>query len=289
MAVPVEELLNAGAHFGHLSRRWNPKMRKYIFMKRNGIHIIDLRKTQGLLEEAKSAAEKIVADGKRILFVGTKKQARDVIRDEALRAGTNYVADRWLGGMLTNFTTIRKSLKRLDQIEKMESDGTAENLTKKERLMLSREKDRLVRVLGGIVDMNRLPGALFVVDIRKERLAIKEAQTLGIPVIAVVDTNVDPTPIDYPIPANDDSLKTIALITKEITDGVIMGKEASKAYAADVAAAEESQKDLPGEGVDEESIKTQRRTRSRRSRGDSSEANEGADAGEASKADAKAE
>lgn len=289
MAVPVEELLNAGAHFGHLSRRWNPKMRKYIFMKRNGIHIIDLRKTQGLLEEAKNAAEKIVADGKRILFVGTKKQARDVIRDEALRAGTNYVADRWLGGMLTNFTTIRKSLKRLDQIEKMESDGTAENLTKKERLMLSREKDRLVRVLGGIVDMNRLPGALFVVDIRKERLAIKEARTLGIPVIAVVDTNVDPTPIDYPIPANDDSLKTIALITKEITDGVIMGKEASKAYAADVAAAEESQKDLPGEGVDEESIKTQRRTRSRRSRGDSGEANEGADAGETNKADAKAE
>lgn len=279
MAVPVEELLNAGAHFGHLSRRWNPKMRKYIFMKRNGIHIIDLKKTQSLLEEARSAAEKIAADGKRILFVGTKKQARDAVRDEALRAGTNYVTERWLGGMLTNFSTIRKSLKRLDQIEKMESDGTVDNLTKKERLMLSREKERLLRVLGGIVDMNRLPGALFVVDIRKERLAIKEAQTLGIPVIAIVDTNVDPTPIDYPIPANDDSLKTIALIAKEITDGVIMGKEASKAHSADAAAAEESQKDMEGEGMDEESIKTQRRTRSRRSRGEG-EGNEGADSAE---------
>ena len=277
MAVPVEELLNAGAHFGHLSRRWNPKMRKYIFMKRNGIHIIDLKKTQGLLEDAKSAAEKIAADGKRILFVGTKKQARDVIRDEALRAGTNYVAERWLGGMLTNFTTIRKSLKRLDQIEKMESDGTVDNLTKKERLMLSREKDRLLRVLGGIVDMNRLPGALFIVDIRKERLAIKEAQTLGIPVIAVVDTNVDPSPVDYPIPANDDSLKTIALIAKEITDGVIMGKESSKAHSADVAAAEESQKDMDGgEAMDEESVKTRRRTRGRRSKGGSDDKGEGA-------------
>ena len=272
MPVSTEQLLNAGAHFGHLSRRWNPRMRKYIFMKRNGIHIIDLKKTQQLLEDAKNAVERIAASGGRIMFVGTKKQARDVIRDEALRAGTNYVAERWLGGMLTNFATIRKSLKRLDQIEKMESDGTVENLTKKERLMLSREKDRLLRVLGGIVDMSRLPSALFVVDIRKEKLAIKEAQTLGIPVIAIVDTNVDPTPIDYPIPANDDSLKTIALITKELTDAIVMGKEASRAEKADQAAAEESGKDR--EEIDEESIRSRRRTRSRRTKTDSDEAAE---------------
>lgn len=276
MPVPIEDLLNAGAHFGHLSRRWNPRMRKYIFMKRNGIHIIDLKKTQGLLEEAKNAAERIASEGKRILYVGTKKQAREAVRDEALRAGTNYVAERWLGGMLTNFATIRKSLKRLDQIEKMESDGTADNLTKKERLMLSREKDRLLRVLGGIVDMSRLPGALFVVDIRKERLAIKEARTLGIPVIAIVDTNVDPTLIDYPIPANDDSLKTIALVAKEITDGVIMGKEASKTRHADMSAAEESQKDGEFEEMDADGVKTRRRTRTRRAKGD-----EGEEGGEA--------
>jgi small subunit ribosomal protein S2 len=281
MAVQIEQLLNAGAHFGHLSRRWNPRMRKYIFMKRNGIHIIDLKKTQALLEDAKNAAERISAEGKRIMFVGTKKQARDVIRDEALRAGTNYVAERWLGGMLTNFATIRKSLKRLDQIEKMESDGTAENLTKKERLMLSREKDRLLRVLGGIVDMARLPGALFIVDVRKERLAVKEAQTLGIPIFAIVDTNVDPTPIDYPIPANDDSLKTIALITKEITDAIIMGKEASMAKIADAAAADESQKDIEGGEMDEDGVKTRRRTRSRRTGGDGSEAAPGDEAAEA--------
>ena len=270
MAVSTEQLLNAGAHFGHLSRRWNPRMRKYIFMKRNGIHIIDLKKTQQLLEDAKNAAERIAASGGRIMYVGTKKQARDVIREEALRAGTNYVAERWLGGMLTNFATIRKSLKRLDQIEKMESDGTIENLTKKERLMLSREKDRLLRVLGGIVDMNRLPSALFVVDIRKERLAIKEAKTLGIPVIAIVDTNVDPTPIDFPIPANDDSLKTIALITKELTDAVVMGKEASRAEVADKAAADESGKDMDTE-IDEETIRSRRRTRSRKARTDGSD------------------
>ena len=287
MAVRIEDLLNAGAHFGHLSRRWNPRMRKYIFMKRNGIHIIDLKKTQGLLDDARNAAERIAADGKRILYVGTKKQARDAVRDEALRAGTNYVVERWLGGMLTNFSTIRKSLKRLDQIEKMESDGTADNLTKKERLMLSREKDRLLRVLGGIVDMNRLPGALFVVDIRKERLAVKEAKTLGIPVIAIVDTNVDPSLIDYPIPANDDSLKTIALITKEITDGVIMGKEASKAHQADTAAAEESQKDQDVDEVDAESIKTRRRTRSRRKSQDDGEEGDEEASNEKESAEAK--
>ena len=275
MAVSIEQLLSAGAHFGHLSRRWNPRMRKYIFMRRNGIHIIDLKKTKQLLDDAKNAAERISAGGGTFLFVGTKKQARDVVRDEAIRAGAHYVVERWLGGMLTNFQTIRKSLKRLDQIEKMESDGTVENLTKKEGLMLQREKDRLLRVLGGIVEMKRLPQALFVVDIRKEKLAIKEAKTLGIPVFAIVDTNVDPTPVDFPIPANDDSLKTIALVSKELTDALIMGREAARAERADKQAAAESNKDQDAgaAAVDAEAIKARgRTTRSRRAKGDDDEA-----------------
>lgn len=269
MAVSIEQLLTAGAHFGHLSRRWNPRMRKYIFMRRNGIHIIDLKKTRDLIEDAKNAAEKISASGGRFLFVGTKKQARDVIRDEALRSGSNYVVERWLGGMLTNYQTIRQSLKRLDQIEKMESDGTVDNLTKKEGLMLQREKDRLLRVLGGIVEMKRIPQALFIVDIRKEKLAIKEAKKLGIPIFAIVDTNVDPTPVDFPIPANDDSLKTIALIAKEINDSIIVGREAARAVEADKAAEKESQKDRDSseQGVDAEAIKARGRTRSRRAKG----------------------
>ncbi len=268
-SVSLEQLLTAGAHFGHLTRRWNPYMRQYIFAPRNGIHIIDLKKTQVLLDEARDAAERIAAEGKRILFVGTKKQARDVIRDEATRVGMNYVAERWLGGMLTNFATIRRSIKRLTTIEKMESDGTAENLTKKERLMLSREKERLLRVLGGIVDMNRLPGALYVVDIRKEHLAVKEAKTLGIPVIAIVDTNTDPRDVAFPIPANDDSLKTVVLITKTIADGVAAGRErAQEQVAEQVSDEERMQKEEAFE--DEAKVRTRRRTRSRRGGSDAS-------------------
>jgi small subunit ribosomal protein S2 len=265
--VEIEDLLTAGAHFGHLTRRWNPYMRPYIFMERNGIHIIDLKKTQILIDEARNAAERISAEGKRILFVGTKKQARDVVRNEAGRVGMNFVTERWLGGMLTNFQTIRKSIKRLTTIEKMETDGTYDQLRKKERLMLNREKERLVRVLGGIVDMNRLPGALYIVDIKKEHLAVKEAKTLGIPVIAIVDTNTDPRDIDFPVPANDDSLKTIALITKVIADGIALGREASVAagYAADQDAGERADKDAAAGGqVDESKVRTRRRTRSRR-------------------------
>jgi small subunit ribosomal protein S2 len=265
--VEIEDLLTAGAHFGHLTRRWNPYMRPYIFMERNGIHIIDLKKTQILIDEARNAAERISAEGKRILFVGTKKQARDVVRNEAGRVGMNFVTERWLGGMLTNFQTIRKSIKRLTTIEKMETDGTFDQITKKERLMLNREKERLVRVLGGIVDMNRLPGALYIVDIKKEHLAVKEAKTLGIPVIAIVDTNTDPRDIDFPVPANDDSLKTIALITKVIADGIALGREASVAagYAADQDAGERADKDAAAGGqVDESKVRTRRRTRSRR-------------------------
>ncbi len=275
--VEIEDLLNAGAHFGHLTRRWNPQMRPYIFMERNGIHIIDLKKTQVLVDEARNAAERIASEGKRILFVGTKKQARDVIRNEASRVGTNYVSERWLGGMLTNFATIRKSLKRLATIEKMETDGTYDSLTKKERLMISREKERLVRVLGGIVDMNRLPGALYIVDIRKEHLAVKEARTLGIPVIAIVDTNTDPREVDFPIPANDDSLKTVALITKVIADGVAMGREASKQnMLEDGAADDRAMKEAGAEGMmDGDKAQARRRTRSRRGSGGGREGGEG--------------
>jgi small subunit ribosomal protein S2 len=263
--VEIEDLLAAGAHFGHLTRRWNPQMRQYIFMERNGIHIIDLKKTQTLIDEARVAAERIAAEGKRILFVGTKKQARDVVRNEAVRAGMNFVTDRWLGGMLTNFATIRKSIKRLTTIEKMETDGTVENLTKKERLMLSREKEKLIRVMGGIVDMNRLPGALYIVDIKKEHLAVKEAKTLGIPVIAIVDTNTDPRDIAYPIPANDDSLKTVALITKVIADGDYMGREAAKISQAEgMSADDRAMKEAGAEDAEDTKVQTRRRTRSRR-------------------------
>jgi small subunit ribosomal protein S2 len=235
--VELDALLQAGAHFGHLTRRWNPKMRPYIFMERNGIHIIDLKKTQEMLEAACNAVASIVAEGKRPLFVGTKQQAKDVMRQEAVRCHAHYVTERWLGGMLTNFTTIRKSVKRLTNIEKMETDGTFENITKKERLFLSRERDKLQAVLSGVVEMSRLPGIVFVVDIKKEAIAVKEAKRLGVPVVAIVDTNTDPEPIDFPIPANDDALKSVQLIAKAIADAVLEGKE--RASAKQQAEAEE--------------------------------------------------
>ncbi len=235
MAVEVAELLAAGCHFGHLTRRWNPKMRHYIFMERNGIHIIDLMKTKSLLEEACNAIANIVAEGKRVLLVGTKKQAKDIIKEEAIRCGQFYVSDRWLGGCLTNFTTIRKSVKRLTNIEKMESDGTFDKLTKKEGLFLSREKEKLNKVLSGVVDMTRLPGAIFVVDIKKEGIAVKEARRLGIPVFAIVDTNCDPETVDYVIPANDDAIKSIQVISKAFADAVLLGKEQSAARQMEMA------------------------------------------------------
>ncbi|HUI64894.1 MAG TPA: 30S ribosomal protein S2 [Bacteroidota bacterium] len=234
--VEVAELLAAGCHFGHLTRRWNPKMRPYIFMERNGIHIIDLMKTRMLLEEACNAVSTIVAEGKRILFVGTKKQAKDVIREEAVRTGEFYVSERWLGGSLTNFTTIRKSVKRLTNIEKMESDGTFDKITKKEGLFLQREKEKLNNVLSGVVEMTRLPGALFVVDVKKEAISVKEANRLGIPVFAILDTNCDPDGIDYAIPANDDAIKSVQVITHAFADAVLEGKERSSARQAEMAA-----------------------------------------------------
>ena len=236
----VSELLAAGCHFGHLTRRWNPKMRPFIFMERNGIHIIDLTKSRVLLEEACNAIAAIVADGRRVLFVGTKKQAKDVIREEAIRTGEFYVSERWLGGSLTNFTTIRKSVKRLTNIEKMESDGTFDKITKKEGLFLQREKDKLNNVLSGVVDMTRLPGALFVVDVKKEAIAVKKANRLNIPVFAIVDTNCDPDGIDYVIPANDDAIKSVQVITKAFADAVLEGKERSSTRQMEMAAEAEN-------------------------------------------------
>ena len=233
-AVTVEALLEAGAHFGHLTRRWDPKMRPFIFMERNGIHIIDLRKTQLLIDIAREAAMEVASQGRGVLFVGTKNQAKGAVENEAKRSGSNYVSERWLGGMLTNFTTIRKSIKRLGAIDKMEIDGTFEKITKKERLMLGRERDRLRKVFGGIEDMTRIPGLLFVVDIKKEHLAIKEAKILGIPVIGIVDTNSDPGEADFPIPANDDSIKSVDLITKVIADAIACLLYTSDAAASDL-------------------------------------------------------
>ncbi|MBM4170121.1 MAG: 30S ribosomal protein S2 [Ignavibacteria bacterium] len=227
--VELETLLASGAHFGHLTRRWNPKMKPYIFMERNGIHIIDLKKTQDMLDAACNAISNIVAVNKKPLFVATKKPLREVVEAEAKRCSAFYVSERWLGGMLTNFSTIRKSVKRLNNLEKMEVDGTFENITKKERLFLSRERDKLQKVLSGVAEMSRLPGAIFVVDVKKEAIAVKEAGRLGIPVFAIVDTNCDPELIDYPIPANDDALKSVQIISKTFADAVIEGMERAAA------------------------------------------------------------
>ncbi len=258
--VQIEQLLESGAHFGHLTRRWNPKMANFIFMERNGIHIIDLRKTQVLVDIAREAIYQIASSGKIVLFVGTKTQAKDPIAEQAKRCGMNYVSERWLGGMLTNFSTIRKSIKRLLAIDKMEVDGTFEAITKKERLLLSRERDRLRKVFGGIEDMTRLPGAIFVVDIKKEHIAIKEAEILGIPVIALVDTNADPEIVDYPIPSNDDSSKTIELISKVMADAILEGTEIARARKAEFGA----DSDRMAKENEDEDAKVQRRMRERK-------------------------
>ncbi len=218
--VSIQQLLMAGAHFGHLTRRWNPKMKKYIFGSNHGIHIIDLKKTQACIDASCKAVQEIVKSGEKVLFVGTKKQAKDIIRHEATRVNMPYVCERWLGGMLTNFATIRKSLKTLQNYEKMATDGTYEKISKKERLMIDKDRGKLEKALGGIREMKKLPGAVFIVDIKKEHIAVSEARKLNIPIIAIVDTNVDPEIIDYPIPANDDAFKSIGLITRALTDAI---------------------------------------------------------------------
>ncbi|MEI7812781.1 MAG: 30S ribosomal protein S2 [Ignavibacteria bacterium] len=246
--VEITDLIEAGAHFGHLTRRWNPKMRSYIFMEKNGIHIIDLKKTQSLLETAAQNFSDIVAEGRRVLFVGTKKQARHVVATEARRCEQNWVSERWLGGMLTNFSTIRKSVKRLTNIDKMESDGTFEKITKKERLFLTREKDKLRKILDGVETMSKLPGAIFIIDIKKESIAVQEAQRLNIPIYAIVDTNCDPDVVDHLIPANDDAVKTIELITRLMADAVIEGSgRAKELRAQEVAEKERIKKEREGE------------------------------------------
>jgi small subunit ribosomal protein S2 len=220
--VDYKVLLDAGVHFGHLTRKWNPKMASYIFMERNGIHIIDLNKTVGALENAANAMKGIAKAGKKIMFVATKKQAKEMVADEARRLKMPYVTERWLGGMLTNFTTVRKSLKKMQGIERQIKDETI-TLNKKERLMLSRDKEKMERVLGGIADLTRLPSALFIVDVGKEHIAVAEAKRLGIPVFAMVDTNSDPDAADFPIPSNDDAFKSIAVITQIIGQAIEEG------------------------------------------------------------------
>ncbi|MBI1222811.1 MAG: 30S ribosomal protein S2 [Bacteroidetes bacterium] len=221
--INIQELLDAGVHFGHLTQKWHPKMAPFIFMEQNGIHIIDLNKTKSKLEEAQSAIKNIVKSGRKVMFVATKKQAKELVAAEADRVKMPYVTERWLGGMLTNFATVRKSIKKMQNIDKLASDGTFSNISKRERLQFEREKIKLQRVLGGIADLNRLPAALFIVDVKREHIAVKEALKLNIPVFAICDTNSDPTPIDFPIPANDDAAKSISVVTRLLTDAISEG------------------------------------------------------------------
>lgn len=226
--VSMKNLLEAGVHFGHQTRRWNPKMSRFIFTQRNGIYIIDLQKTVKKLEEAYDFVRDLVADGGVILFVGTKKQAQDAIEKEALRCEMPYINQRWLGGTLTNYRTIRKRIDRLHKLSEMEEDGTFDLLPKKEVIELKHERERLEKFLGGIKDMDKLPDAIFIVDPKKERIAVKEAHILGIPVIGIIDTNCDPDEIDYPIPGNDDAIRAVKLITETIANAVLEGKQGTQ-------------------------------------------------------------
>lgn len=239
--VSMKQLLEAGVHFGHQTKRWNPKMKEYIFTERNGIYIIDLQKTLKKIEEAYNFVKEQVMNGGTVLFVGTKRQAQDVVRTEAERCEMFYVNQRWLGGLLTNFRTIRKRIERLKELEKMEEEGMFEVLPKKEVVRLQREKSKLERYLGGIKGMTDLPDVLFVIDPRKEKIAVTEANKLEIPVVAIVDTNCDPDPIDYPIPANDDAIRSIKLITSVIADAVLEGKQGVQ--LGGVARTEEAQEE----------------------------------------------
>ena len=230
--ISMKQLLESGVHFGHQTRRWNPKMAKYIFTERNGIYIIDLQKTVHMVDDAYNFLRKVPQDGGSVLFVGTKKQAQDAVKEESLKAGQFYVNERWLGGMLTNFQTIQKRIKRLKELEAMEEDGTFEVLTKKEVQKLRHEMEKLEKFLGGIKNMKKLPGALFVVDPRKEKIAVSEARKLGIPVVAIVDTNCDPDEIDYVIPGNDDAIRAVKLIAGAMADAVIEGRQGMQGAAA---------------------------------------------------------
>ncbi len=225
----VKQLLEAGVHFGHLTRKWNPNMSPYIFMEKNGIHIIDLHKTAVKLEEASGALGKIASSGRKILFVATKKQAKEVVAKHAQEVNMPYITERWMGGMLTNFVTIRKAVKKMNSIDRMKKDGTFETLSKKERLQVDRQRAKLERDLGSIADMTRIPSAIFIVDTVREHIAVAEAQKLGIPIFAMVDTNTDPREVDFAIPANDDASKSIDIILQNVTDAIKEGLSARKA------------------------------------------------------------
>ncbi len=234
-----EQLLEAGCHFGHLKRKWNPAMAPYIFMERNGIHIIDLNKTVVKIDEAAAALKQVVKSGRKVLFVATKKQAKDVVAERAKEVGMPYITERWAGGMLTNFPTIRKAVKKMANIDKMTQDGTFDNVSKREKLQISRQREKLEKNLGSIADMLRLPAALFVVDVMKEHIAVREAQRLGIPVFGIVDTNSDPRMVDYVIPANDDATKSIDVILAAVVEAMKEGLEERKIEKADADAAAE--------------------------------------------------
>ncbi|MEA1886368.1 MAG: 30S ribosomal protein S2 [Bacteroidota bacterium] len=253
------ELLDAGVHFGHLKRKWNPAMAPYIFMERNGIHIIDLEQTEQKIEEASSAIKQIAKSGKKILFVATKKQAKDIVAEKVKQVNMPYVTERWPGGMLTNFPTIRKAVKKMSAIDKMSTDGTFDNLSKRERLQITRQRAKLEKLLGSIADLTRLPAALFVVDITKEYIAVREAKKLGIPVIAMVDTNSDPNDVDFPIPANDDASKSISLIVdilcKAVEEGLNERKTEKEKEAAD--AKEKRQKEPKASAKKVRSVKAE--------------------------------
>ena len=236
MQTPTyKDLLDAGCHFGHMKRKWNPKMRPYIFVERKGIHVIDLNRTLESLERSANALRQMAKSGKKILFVGTKKQARGIIEDAARSVGMPFVSDRWLGGMMTNFTTIRKSVKKMQSIERMLNDGTLENITKKERLVLSRKHEKLNKVFGGIAQLNKLPNALLIVDINHEHLAVAEATSLGIRTIGMVDTNSDPTIVDFAIPSNDDASKAISIVINYLTSAIREGLEERKNMKEEVS------------------------------------------------------
>lgn len=264
-----QDLLDAGVHFGHLTRKWNPKMAQYIFMERNGIHIIDLNKTLDKVEEAAAAIKQIVKSGRKVLFVSTKKQAKDIVADYAKSVNMPFVTERWLGGMLTNFATVRKSIKKMSNIDKMTKDGTYDVLSKKEKLMIQRERIKLESLLGGIADLNRLPAALFLIDVKKEHIAVTEALKLNIPTFAMVDTNSDPSNIDFPIPSNDDATKSISLIagiiTKAIEEGLDERKRDKEEEAEKEAAAAKAKADQPESTEDKEAAAVSGR-RERRSK-----------------------
>jgi len=249
--VEYKDLLDAGVHFGHLTRKWDPKMAPYIFMEKNGIHIIDINKTLVCLQEASNAIRSIVRSGKRVMFVATKKQAQDIVQEHAKDLKMPFVTERWLGGMLTNFATVRKSLKKMSSIEKMMKEDSFINLAKRERLTVTRERDKLEKLLGGIADLTRLPSALFVVDIKREHIAVAEAKKLGIPIIGIVDTNSNPNTIDFPIPANDDAYKSISLILSVIASAVEEGLSERKREKDDQKLQEEENAKREVDAVEE--------------------------------------